>query len=266
MVKYLAVFGIAMYSHFSFFFMPPPWQESFIMKKAHDYRNQIKRLVAISLFAALAYVAVVLFRIKIQFLTLDIKDVFITICAFAYGPLASLGVSLCVALIEMVSISDTMFYGFIMNALSSATFSCVAALVYRKLRHIKGAILSLGVASITLVATMLLANLFITPYYMGMPRSVIVEMLPSLILPFNALKAFTNTALILLLYKPISNAMKRAKLLETSHLGEKPPTKSQQKATTMFTIGLAALILVISLAVIFFVFHGSISFLNIAKS
>ena len=97
--------------------------------KSIDRSAAIKRMVIAAVFTAIAYVCVCVFRIKVSFLTFDIKDSVITVCAMIFGPLTGFGISLAVAFIEMITISDTQFYGFIMNVLSSAAFSMTASAI-----------------------------------------------------------------------------------------------------------------------------------------
>ena len=63
---------------------------------------------------------------------------------------------------------------------------------------------------------MLLWNYLITPIYMVMDRSVVAAMLVPVFLPFNLVKGGLNMALILLLYKPVVTALRRAKLVPES--------------------------------------------------
>ena len=180
-----------------------------------------RRLVGMAMFAALAYAVTFVFRIPVLFLTFDAKDAVITIASLIYGPLAGLSISFTVALIEAISISGTGIYGFIMNFASSATFSAVAALIYKYKRNTTGAIISFYAASISMVSVMMLLNFFVTPYYMMGPdlaieqsRAAVVGMIPTLILPFNIAKALLNSAIAMMLYKPVTVAMRRAKLLD----------------------------------------------------
>ena len=50
-------------------------------------------------------------------------------------------------------------------------------------------------------------NLIVTPVYMGAPRSAVVAMLPTVIIPFNLVKAGANSVLTFLLYKRISGLL-----------------------------------------------------------
>ena len=74
-----------------------------------------KALVGIAMFAALAYGVTFVFRIPVMFLTFDAKDTLITIASLIYGPVSGIVLSLLVALIELITISGTGVYGFIMN-------------------------------------------------------------------------------------------------------------------------------------------------------
>lgn len=196
-------------------------------KQTYMSAASIRRLTAISLFCAMAYVSVLLFRIKVVFLTFELKDVFIGLCAMVYGPVAGLLSSVGLALIEMVTISDTGFYGFIMNALSSLFFVCPAALLYSKKRTLKRAGIGFGAGVFSMTAVMLLANLLITPYYMGIAVSEVVPLLATLILPFNLVKAIANSALIFSLYEPVTKAMQRAGLIQKQRKTEIPPLVSE---------------------------------------
>ena len=173
-----------------------------------------KRLVGIATFAALAYGVTFVFRIPVQFLTFDAKDAVLTIAAFIYGPVSALIMSLIPALIELITISGTGFWGFLMNFASSACFSFTAAFIYKYKRSFNGAILGLYSAVAITTGVMMLLNLLITPIYMGVSRAVVIDLLPTLLLPFNFAKALMNAAITMLIYKPVSTAMKRARLIE----------------------------------------------------
>lgn len=176
-------------------------------------RRHLRYSVAIAMFAALAYVCVFVFRIKVSFLTLDVKDAVMAVGALALGPIAGLLISMIVALLEFITVSDTGVYGLIMNFLSSATFALTASLIYRFRRRLSSAVLGLVAAVFMTTSVMMLANLFITPFYLGVERAQVVEMIPTLLLPFNLIKSTLNAAVVLLLYKPLSNALVRAGLM-----------------------------------------------------
>ena len=95
-------------------------------------RFSTKELTMLAMISAIAYVLVSTIRIPVVlFLKYEPKDVIITIGGFLMGPCAVLITSGVVSLIEMFSISDTGIIGCIMNFLSTCSFACVAALVYK---------------------------------------------------------------------------------------------------------------------------------------
>lgn len=155
-----------------------------------------------------------------DFLKYDPKDAIIVIAGLSLGPVASLIISVVVALLELVTISTTGPIGCLMNIISSASYACVASLIYKKFKSIKGAIAGLTVSSLLTVALMLLWNYFITPLYMGAPREVIEAMLLPVFLPFNVIKCGLNTALTLLIYKPCVKAMRQIGLLQGNEQGK----------------------------------------------
>lgn len=177
----------------------------------------VKKMVLLAMLAAVAYLMVALIRIPVVlFLKYEPKDVIITIAGFMLGPMASFIISFVVSLIEMVTISDTGPIGALMNLLSTCTFACTAAWVYKRKHTAKGALWGLLIGSVAMVATMLLWNYLITPLYMtGTSRSDVAGMLIPVFLPFNLLKAGLNSAFILALYKPLVTALRKTRLLET---------------------------------------------------
>jgi riboflavin transporter FmnP len=117
----------------------------------------------------------------------------------------------------MGTVSDYGPIGFLMNVLATASFSCIAALIYSRHRSIKNAIIGLITGTLVMTAVMLLWNWLILPFYMeGVTRADVIPMIMPLLLPFNLLKGALNMALALLLYKPISMALHKARLLPES--------------------------------------------------
>lgn len=182
-------------------------------------RNKLKKLILIAMIAAIAFITVSLIRIPVVlFLSYEPKDVIITIGGFLLGPLASFICSLLVSLLEMLTISDTGPIGAVMNLISTCSFACTAAIIYKKRRSLSGAIIGLTVGSVAMIGIMLLWNYLITPLYMGVPRDQLTGMLIPVFLPFNALKAGFNTALTLAFYKPIVTALRKTGLVEKNPL------------------------------------------------
>lgn len=177
--------------------------------------SKIKSLAILAMLTALAIAADMFLRIPNigGFLTYEPKDVIITIGAFIYNPFAGLIMSLVVCLVEMVTISSTGFIGLLMNFLASAMFVGVSSVIYYRKKTMLRAIVGLLAGSVAMIAIMLLWNYIMTPIYMGVPREVVVGMIPTLLLPFNALKAGLNAALVLFLYKPVVTALRKSGLI-----------------------------------------------------
>ena len=199
--------------------------------------DSIRKMVLIAMLAALAYMIVAYIRIPvILFLKYEPKDVVITIGGFLLGPMASFIISLVVSLVEMVTVSDTGPIGCLMNLISTCSFACTASLIYKRRHNLKGAILGLLAGSVTMIAVMLLWNWLITPLYMGTPRETVEEMLLPMFLPFNTLKACLNSALVLCLYKPLTSALRRTRLLPQ----ENHPPRNAKPGMYVFAIALLA--------------------------
>lgn len=181
-------------------------------------RFSTKELTMLAMISAIAYVLVTAVRIPVVlFLKYEPKDVIITIGGFLMGPGAVLITSGVVSLIEMFSISDTGIIGCIMNFLSTCSFACVAALIYKKNHTMKGAVTGLITGTVFMVIAMMLWNYLITPLYMtGTSRSDIAGMLLPVFLPFNLVKAGLNSSITLLLYKPLVNGLRKAGLVTSS--------------------------------------------------
>ena len=183
--------------------------------------TSVKTMTSLAMLTAIAYVVMILSKSLPQvsgFLQLDLKDTVICIGGFVYGPLAAAVISIVVAVVEMFTYSDTGPIGCLMNMLATASFCCTASFVYKKVHTKKGAVLGLSLAVAVLVAVMLLWNYLITPLYMtNFSRAEIAKMLPTIFLPFNLVKGGLNMAAILLLYKPVVTALRKARLAPESH-------------------------------------------------
>ena len=216
------------------------------------------------MFAALAYVSVVVLKFHVGgFLTFDLKDALITVCGMYFGPLYALAISLIVPFLEFITISGTGVYGLIMNILASVAFSVTASLLYKYKRTFSGAVLGLLGGIFAMVGVMLAANLLITPHYLHMPTEAVAEMIPTLLLPFNSVKAVINGALTLLLSKPLTNALKRAGFRKSGSEQIANPTEEEKKKANVRTAVVAIvaiLIMAISIFVIYKFLGGNVTF------
>ena len=218
-------------------------------RRAANSDIRLRRMVAAALFAALAYLCVFVFRIQVAgFLTFDLKDAVMTIGALFLGPVAGVAIAAAVALLEMISVSSTGFYGFLMNFLASASFILPAAILYRLRRTRLSAILGLVLSAIFMTAMMIPLNLLITPLYTGAPRSAVVGLIPKTILPFNAVKGTMNAAVTVLLLQPVAKALHRVKLL--------PPEEEKNRVPAWVVPTVAGIVAVAAVLVFVLVLKG----------
>lgn len=173
----------------------------------------VQKMTFTAVFCALAFIVSLLPMPKVMFLTFDIKDTLIIMAGMLFGPSAALSISVAIPLLEMITTSATGPWGMLMNFLSSCSFAFVGSLIYKKKKTLSGAIIGLFTAVLSQVAVMILANLLITPIYMGVSRETVLGLLLPLFVPFNLTKAVLNASLAMMLYKPISNILKRAHIL-----------------------------------------------------
>lgn len=182
--------------------------------------ERVKKTVQLGIFCAIAYLLMVVGRVPVVlFLKYDPKDVIITIGGFIYGPLSAVMISAVVSLVEMFTVSETGIIGLIMNMLSTCAFVCTAAVYYKKVHTVKGAVTGLVAGGIFMTVVMLLWNYLMTPIYMGYPREAVAELLLPVFLPFNLLKACLNGAITMLVYKPVVTALRKAGLVAPSVSG-----------------------------------------------
>ncbi len=210
---------------------------------------QVKTLVCLGLLSAIAYVVMLLSKLLPQvlgFLQFDLKDTVICIGGFLFGPLAAALVSIVVSFLEMITVSSTGPIGMIMNVLATCAFCCTACQIYKKKHTMLGALLGLTCGTLALTAVMLLWNYLITPIYMEMERDFVAGLLLPCFLPFNLIKGGMNMAAILILYKPVVGALRKARLV--------PPSQGQQARRfnagfLLFSVALLATFVVLMLVI-----------------
>ncbi len=231
-----------------------------------DRSWRLRKLVLAAVFCALAVVSMFVMRITVVFLTFDSKDAIITLAGLLLGPIYSLAISFITAFIEFITIGDTGPWGFLMDFLSTAFFSVTCALIYKFKKNIKGAIVGLFSAILAMTSFMLLFNLFIVPLYnLAYTTASVAKMIPTLFLPFNLTKGLLNAALVLIIYKPMSIAMKAAKVLPSNQLiHENDPlaTKERENKNLRFSLAVSAVgvvIVAICLVIFFLLMDGSFS-------
>lgn len=213
---------------------------------------KLRRLTVMAMFTALAYAAVMFIRIPVVlWLNYEPKDVLLTIGAFLLGPVSGIVMTVTVALLEMITISDTGIIGFAMNVFSSCLFVCTASIIYHRKRTLPGALIGLISGALLATGGMILWNYLITPLYMASAtREQVAGMLLPVFLPYNLLKSGLNATLTLLLYKSVSTALRAAGLL--------PPAEKATTAKRNLPVVTVSLLLLIALVLALLVWRGII--------
>ncbi|MBQ9009050.1 MAG: ECF transporter S component [Clostridia bacterium] len=170
----------------------------------------------------LAAMAIILFYIEIPvvaFYKLDLSSLPALLAGFAMGPLPGFMIVVIKNLAHMLG-SSTAMVGEFADILMSGTFVVVASLMYRYNKNLKGAVLSMVIATLAMMVAGVLVNYFILiPAYqklfhmdvaaiLGMVGIKGVDSLLKLVLmvtaPFNLLKGGVISVITFLLYKRIS--------------------------------------------------------------
>ena len=164
------------------------------------------RLAKMGMLVAISVVLVYFIHIPMftAFYEYDPADIPILIGSFAFGPWAGLMLTVVTSVVQGLTVSAASgVYGILMHIIATGSFVLVAGLIYKKNKTRKGAIIALLCGVITMIVVMIPANILITPYFMGAPRAVVIDMMP-LIVGFNATKAGINAIVTFILYKRLS--------------------------------------------------------------
>ena len=210
-------------------------------------KEKLIKISVTGVFCALAFILTVVLRFKVAFLSFDLKDMVLAVISLMYGPIYGVTSAGIVAVLEFLSVSDTGVYGLIMNFISSATFTLVAGLIYKYKRTFNGAIISVIFSVISVCIVMCLANILITPYYMGVTSREVVALIPTLLLPFNLCKSLINAAATVIIYKPIRSILKRCGVDRQTNIEN---TKNLSKSIILCVTALIVIILTIIFLII----------------
>ena len=178
-------------------------------------RFSAKRLTLMAVFVALSYVIsfleIPLFPAA-PFLKLDFGNVLVLLVSFLLGPVE--GVLVCLLKEGLRAIgSSSGGVGEIANMLATSAYILLPSIVYRLRYGLKVVIPSLAVACLLGTGAALITNRFITfPLYMGEGAASVFADLFWYVVSFNLIKTAAVSVLTLLLYKRLSNFLKKMKI------------------------------------------------------
>lgn len=175
---------------------------------ADSGRWSTKRIAMYALFVALSMaVSFVEFPIVpgVEWLKYDPSGIVSLVAGFAYGPAAAVIVSVLGFLPHLF----TNPWGTLMAVLVALALSVPAALIYRRNKTRKGAVIGIIVGAIAALAVAIVGNVIVTPFYAHMTTAQVVALIVPALLPFNVLKFTIHGVVTFLIYKPISNLLNR---------------------------------------------------------
>ncbi|MDU5100273.1 MAG: ECF transporter S component [Peptoniphilus grossensis] len=159
------------------------------------------------------------------FMKLDISDLPVLMGAFTMGPVYGIIIAALKNLMHII-FKGTMTAGVgeLSNFIISSTFALVSSYIYRKHKTYKGAVLAMTVGVVAMTILAMTSNYFVVfPLYgKVMPMDAIIAMGSAItpkitglftmmiysVLPFNLIKGFTTSAVMMLVYKKISPLFK----------------------------------------------------------
>lgn len=176
-------------------------------------RTYIDRMVKLGMLTALSIILVYAIHFPIfpaaAYLEYDMADVPILIGTFLYGPWWGLALTAVVSLLQWLLVSpQSQWVGAVMHFFATGSYVVAAGLLYARNKTRTTAIIGMGVGSVLQTLMMIPMNLIFTVHFFGVPREAVIALLPTAIIPFNAIKTVANSIITFLLYKRV------AKLLE----------------------------------------------------
>ena len=184
-------------------------------KKTFAQRFTPQRLAVMGVFVALSFV-ISLFDFPLfpaaDFLKLDFGNVFILLIGFLLGPVE--GIMVCVVKEGLrILVSTSGGIGELANMLVTASYILLPCVVYHFRKGIKTVGWTLAVACIIATGVALITNRFIMfPLYMGNVAGTYFQQVFGFIIAFNLIKTVAISTLTLMLYKRLSNFLKKLKI------------------------------------------------------
>lgn len=183
---------------------PAPW----------TLANQLK----VALLGGMALVLMLSFQVPLfpsaPFLTYDLSDVPALVAGFALGPLHGCAVVLLKNLLFMAQRPVAVeWVGVPMNTLAGCTLVGTSALFYWRRKTRVRAALALLLGTLAMAVVMIPANMLVYPlvlWLLGAPGGPpVLEFVLAVVTPFNLIKGAVSGTLTFLVYKRLSNLLKR---------------------------------------------------------
>lgn len=180
------------------------------------------RIAYLALFTALSYVLYLPYLEfslipAVPFLKVDFSNSFVMIAGFSLGPVAGIVVGVLKEILHSLTFSQTVGVGELANIVIMLPYVLVPTIFYKKHKGIKSVLLTLAASCVLQAVWSIPVNYVLTfPFFLiayagatdwvtGMQFYLSVWYWAVL---FNLIKTVLVTAVVLLLYKPLSNLIK----------------------------------------------------------
>ena len=174
----------------------------------------IDRMVKLGMLTALSIILVYAIHFPIfpsaTFLEYDMADVPILIGTFLYGPWWGLALTAMVSLLQWLLVSpQSLWVGAVMHFLATGSYVVAAGLIYQHKKSRGTALFGMALGALLQTLMMIPMNLIFTVHFFGVPREAVIALLPTAIIPFNAIKTVANSILTFLLYKRVAKLFEK---------------------------------------------------------
>ncbi len=178
-----------------------------------------KKMVAIALFAAIAVVLMWFPQIPLipaaPYLQYDFSDIPILIGSFSLGPLAGFLMTTIKNLIYFITKGQSGLIGSFMNWATTLMFILPASIIYHKVKKTKwSALVGMIVGTIIFSIGAVYLNIYVALPIWGIPTDNIIPLIKTAVIPFNLLRGAISTLMTMLLYRRVTDAIRRALRLE----------------------------------------------------
>ncbi len=178
-------------------------------------RASAKRLAFMAIFVALSY-AISFWEIPLfpatPYLKLDFGNVFILLVSFLLGPIEGIIVCGLKECLRMLG-SSSGCVGELANMAATTAFILLPSIVYQFRKGLRWVIPCLVAACFIGTGAALVTNRFITfPLYMGSGAATVFKDVFWFIVAFNMIKTASVSLFTVLLYKRLSNFLKKMKI------------------------------------------------------
>ncbi len=196
--------------------------------------KSINYLVKIAVLGALSGLVMMLqFPIlpSAPFLKFDFSNVITLIGGFALGPSAAFFIDSIRLMIDCLEGSATGYVGEFSAWLLGITFSVPASILYKYKKGFKWAVVAVAISFVLSNLMGIVSNWFIMFPLFGIPAEAIPNMVLTTVIPFNLIKYTIVSAIVLLLYKPLSPLLKKTYAISKKEKVENKNVETQTDST-----------------------------------